>query len=398
MTQLSSTRKLEDRLCSTSSRQADWICAARSDMADDMAIATPSRLDHVQALRGLAAMLVLFAHLALIEGRTATNPILPSSLDWGMMGVDLFFVISGFIMVYVTRDWQAGGGQNRMLGRVPEFLFARATRIYPLYWVVTAALFAVWLVRPDLVFSSSPNNPTVINTLFLIPGWAYPLLEVGWTLVYEMMFYVLFALLLFLPRRFRPLGLLIWAAIALAGNLFSWQSQIPALSVTSTAIAFHLFNPLVFEFLAGAAVGWLYLTRTGDKTVSLALILFGLIGMGMWIFSAVPFEDGWPRVLRLTLPAGALVLGAAWLDHSKVKAPRFAVTLGDWSYSLYLTHLLSLVALSKLWQMAGLQDLPSPLLILIMLSGALIVAGLTHRFIEKPLINLARSGRKRLFT
>lgn len=358
-----------------------------------MAIATPSRLDHVQALRGLAAMLVLFAHLALIEGRTAANPILPSSLDWGMMGVDLFFVISGFIMVYVTRDWQDGGGR-----RVPEFLFARATRIYPLYWVVTAALFAVWLVRPDLVFSSSPNNPTVINTLFLMPGWAYPLLEVGWTLVYEMMFYVLFALLLFLPRRFRPLGLLTWAAIALAGNLLDWQSQIPAVSVTSTAIAFHLFNPLVFEFLAGAAVGWLYLKRTGDKTVSLALIMFGLIGMGLWLFSAVPFEDGWPRVLRLTLPAGALVLGAAWLSSTPVKAPRFAVTLGDWSYSLYLTHLLSLVAMSKLWQMSGLQDLPSPLLIALLLSVSLIVAGLTYRFIEKPLINLARRGRQRLFT
>ncbi len=357
-----------------------------------MAIATPSRLDHIQALRGLAAMLVLLSHLALIEGRTAANPVLPQGLDWGMMGVDLFFVISGFIMVYVTRDWQSGSAR-----RVPEFLFARATRIYPLYWIVTAALFAVWLIRPDWVFSSSPNEPTVINTLFLTPGWAYPLLEVGWTLVYEMMFYVLFALLLFLPRRLRPLGLLVWTVIALAGNLMDWQSLIPPVSVTSTAIAFHLFSPLVFEFLAGTAVGWLYLTRTGDRAVSLAFIILGLIGMGLWLLSGVPFEDGWPRVLRLTLPAGALVLGAAWLSSTSVTAPRVAVTLGDWSYSLYLTHLLSLVAVSKLWCMAELQDLPAPLLIIVLLTVSLIVAGLTYRFIEKPLISRARSDRKTVF-
>jgi exopolysaccharide production protein ExoZ len=116
-----------------------------------------------------------------IEGRTAVNPILPSQLDWGMMGVDLFFVISGFIMVYITRDWREGGGR-----KVPEFLFARITRIYPLYWVVSGALLAVWFVRPDLVFSSSRNTPELLNSLFLIPAHAYPLLEVGWTLVYEM--------------------------------------------------------------------------------------------------------------------------------------------------------------------------------------------------------------------
>lgn len=354
-----------------------------------MAIATPSitetgRLEHVQALRGLAAMLVLVSHLVLIEGRTATDPLLHGALEWGMMGVDLFFVISGFIMVHVTRDWTEGGGK-----KVPEFLFARATRIYPLYWIVSAALFMVWLVRPDMVFSSSANDPQLLNSLLLVPAYAYPMLEVGWTLVYEMMFYLLFAFLLFLPRRWRPLGLLAWAALVLIGNALGWQG--------TSALAFHLFSPLVLEFLAGAGVALIYHRVSGNRRLALILCAVGLTGLLVWFFGGQPFEDQWPRVLRLTLPAAALLLGAAWLDRHGVRAPRFAVTLGDWSYSLYLTHLLSLVAVAKLWTLVGLAALPSPFLIAVLITTSLIVAGLTYRLIENPLVDMARAARKRLF-
>lgn len=106
--------------------------------ASQMSFETPTRLGHVQALRGFAACLVLLSHLGQIEAGTVTNPILPASTVWGNMGVDLFFVISGFIMVYITRDGYEGG-----LKRVPEFLFARITRIYPLYWIISAALLIV---------------------------------------------------------------------------------------------------------------------------------------------------------------------------------------------------------------------------------------------------------------
>lgn len=349
-----------------------------------MSIATPTRLDHVQALRGVAAFLVLMAHLMQIEGRTATHPMLPSQLDWGMMGVDLFFVISGFIMVYITRDWRDGGGR-----KVPEFLFARITRIYPLYWVVSAALLAVWFVRPDLVFSSSRNTPELLNSLFLVPAHAYPLLEVGWTLVYEMMFYILFALILILPGRFRAFGLLLWAGLVIGGNLMGAQYW--------GSIPFHLFSSLSLEFLAGAATALIYLRIQGSRPLAYGLIGLGVIGMGIWFFIGGPFQDEWPRVLRLTGPACALILGAAWLDRHGAKAPIAAVRLGDWSYSLYLTHLLSLVLLGRVWTMAGLSDLPAPVLIFALIAFSLLIAGLTYYLIEKPLINLARQARFRLF-
>jgi exopolysaccharide production protein ExoZ len=350
-----------------------------------MSIATPTRLDHVQALRGVAAFLVLMAHLMQIEARTAASPILPGQLDWGMMGVDLFFVISGFIMVYITRDWRAGGGR-----KVPEFLFARVSRIYPLYWIISAALLAVWFIRPDLVFSSSPNEPQLLNSLLLVPAYAYPMLEVGWTLVYEMMFYCLFALILILPGRFRPMALFVWAALVVLGNQLGGQA--------AGAIPFHLFSSLSLEFLAGAATALIYLRFHGSRPLAYALITLGIVGMGIWFFIGGPFQNEWPRVLLLTLPACTLILGAAWLDRHGATAPRAAVILGDWSYSLYLTHLLSLVLLARLWTMAGLQDVAAPILILTLVIFSLMVAGITYHLIEKPLIGVAKRARERLFT
>jgi peptidoglycan/LPS O-acetylase OafA/YrhL len=349
-----------------------------------MSIATPTRLNHVQALRGFAAMLVLLSHLAQIEARAVMSPWLPSTSEWGNMGVDLFFVISGFIMVFVTRS-----DVKSPTTYVPEFLFARVARIYPLYWIVSAALLIVWLIRPDLVFSSSANDPQWLNSLFLIPAYAYPLLEVGWTLVYEMMFYVLFAFLLLLPRHYLPWGLLGWALWVAAGYMFGWQNE--------NALAFHFFSPLVFEFIAGAVVGLIYLNVTGSRGLALLCIALGLAGLLIWFFIGGTFEDQGPRVLRLLGPACLLVLGAAWLDRHGSSVPEAFVRLGDWSYALYLTHLLSLSAFGLIWSALGLSHWPAGIFILLSTSVALIGAALTYRFIEAPLIETAKRLRQKIF-
>ena len=349
-----------------------------------MSFETPTRLNSVQALRGFAACLVLLSHLGQIEARTSASPLLTSSSNWGNMGVDLFFVISGFIMVYITRDWLKGG-----LTRIPEFLFARVTRIYPLYWIVSAALLLVWWVRPDLVFSSSPNEPELLNSLFLIPAYAYPLLEVGWTLVYEMMFYILFAALLMLPLKARVWGLLALTLIVTVGYFAGLQE--------GSALRLHLFSPLVLEFLAGTFIGLAYLKLEGSRALGFVLAAVGLAGMLVWFGLGLPFEDQGPRVWRLTLPAAALVLGAAWLDRQTVSVPNFAIKLGDWSYSLYLTHLLTLGLIAQLWGLAGWQNAPAPLFLITSVAAAFLVAGLTYHLIEAPLIEAARTARRRVF-
>lgn len=352
-----------------------------------MGIATSSRLDHVQALRGLAAMLVLFSHLLPIEAKTAAHPILPDSAAFGMMGVDLFFVISGFIMVYVTRDWD--GGQRH--SRAGEFLFARAARIYPLYWIVSAALLLVWLIRPDLVFSSSPNEPQFLNSVFLIPAYAYPMLEMGWTLVFEMGFYLVFALLLFLPAKIRPLGLLAWGTAIALGMTMGVQHR--------GAILWHLFNPLTFEFLAGAVTALIFMRWRAPLWLARTLIALGCAGLFIWFLlgGVFTFEDGWTRVLRFTAPSCALLLGAAWLDRHGRNAWHPAVWLGDISYSLYLTHLLSLSLAAKIWVWAGLSGAPSGLLLTALTGFAIIVAGFAYNWIETPILKGTKRLRRRWF-
>ena len=349
-----------------------------------MSFETPTRLNYVQALRGFAASLVLLSHLGQFEASTLTNSILLVSTVWGNMGVDLFFVISGFIMVYITRDGYEGGPK-----RVPEFLFARVTRIYPLYWIVSAALLIVWLIRPNLVFSSSGNDPQLLNSLLLLPAYAYPLLEVGWTLVYEMMFYIFFAFLLILPMRWRGWGLLASAGIVSVGYALGWQG--------GSALQFHLFSPLVLEFLAGTFTGLTYLRLKGSKPLAFSLVIVGLMGLLVWFFLGAPFEDQGPRVWRLTLPACALILGAAWLDRFEMKPPKFAVTLGDWSYSLYLTHLLSLGLVAQLWLLMGWESTSSLPFLIVAIALSIGVSGLTYRLIEAPLIQKAREARQNLF-
>jgi peptidoglycan/LPS O-acetylase OafA/YrhL len=346
-----------------------------------MAIATPSHLAQIQSLRGVAALLVMVSHLVQIEARSVSRPILPDSFTYGMLGVDLFFVISGFIMVFVTRDWVKPG-------RIGEFLFSRAARIYPLYWIVSLALFAVWIIRPELVFSSSPNQPNLLNSVLLFPSYAYPLLEVGWTLVYEMGFYFVFALLLLLPARARPIGLCLWGVIVALGLAFGWQS--------THAVMFHLINPLTFEFLGGAAMGLAFLRWEGSRTWGWGLVIVGGLSLALWfVIGGATFEDGWPRVIRFTAPSAALVLGAALLDRHGISPFKPLATLGDWSYSLYLTHLLSLVLVSKIWRALGLEL--TPLFLILAVSFAILVSGLTYRIIEAPLHTGARKIRRRFF-
>jgi exopolysaccharide production protein ExoZ len=163
------------------------------------------------------------------------------------------------------------------------------------------------------------------------------------------------------------------------------------------SIPFHLFSSLSLEFLAGVATAWYFLRVDATRSLAYVFIALGVIGMGVWFFIGGPFQDEWPRVLRLTIPACALILGAAWLDRHGAIAPRAAVHLGDWSYSLYLTHLLSLVLLGRIWTMAGLSGLPAPVLIIALIVFSLAVAGLTYYLIEKPLIHLAKHARGKLF-
>ncbi len=356
-------------------------------MTDTSATPESLRLNNIQALRGIAALLVVFSHLWKIEEKYSPLPLLNNNFNFGMLGVDLFFLISGFIMVYITAKTAFGA---KSVGR---FLFSRTTRIYPLYWVVTLAVLGLYLIYPDMVFSSAVAEPDIVKSFLLWPDKTFPLLQLGWTLIHEMGFYLIFGLLLFFPSRLRMWALIGWVICLGIGLYLNWNEINPVFNI--------LFHPLSFEFLAGAFLAYIFLSI--QRLPSWALFIIGALGVitSILFWTGTPsdlFNSRWSRVLYFTAPLSALLLGAVYLERVGKLAPKALIKLGDWSYSLYLTHLLTLSLIGKLWapfEQPGIWD--NMVMLWIMLLASILIAFFTYSIIEKPCINYSQTLRHKWF-
>ncbi|MEQ9506215.1 MAG: acyltransferase [Hyphomonas sp.] len=276
------------------------------------------KLQSVQALRGIAALLVVVYHARALElaglARVgSTEPALISGLfASGFAGVDLFFVISGFIMVWVTQRQPAGPATSA------DFLFARVTRIYPVWWAA-AALGTLYLalsggvalidssgttLRPD-----TPEYQYILKSFLLIPQPEYPVLLIGWTLIHEVYFYLVFTLILLLPRSVMPYALLVWGIAIVAASLAGLPLPIAQNFLT---LAVH---PMTMEFIFGAIVGIIITSglvwRAGVVTLLAALALVAALGLQG---EPTAYTLQWGRVLQIGLPCAALIYGLAGLD------------------------------------------------------------------------------------
>ncbi|XBQ16373.1 MAG: acyltransferase [Oceanicaulis sp.] len=347
------------------------------------------KLEWIQALRALAALLVLGLHLGQQETRFLEAAISPVFAAAGMSGVDLFFVISGFVMVWVTRHAPHGSA-----GFSARFLYARITRIYPPYWLATAAMLAGYLLL-DGAFSRQAGDLNVPASLALWPVGGPPVLVVGWTLIHEMYFYLVFAALLLAPRRWLPALLAVWiATAALAG----------ALLAPGSAPVLHLItHPLTAEFVLGCGAG--LLAASGRRAFALPSIGLGVVWwlaatiLIDWSPGAIP-PAGWDRVAAFGIPAAFIVYGVAGLDLDTASRPsRVLIRLGDWSYALYLIHLPLVAALARVWA-AVLPEGGVVGSVGYLVTGAAIsiaAAGLMHRLFEQPVLRLTRKAGDRLF-
>ena len=350
----------------------------------------PPLLQSVQILRGVAALLVVVFHLVAfeVEGEALFGSVV--LLDRGSAGVDMFFVISGFVMVWVTR--------NRS-GSVGGFLYSRASRIYPLWWVY-AGIMAVWL-------GASAGEPgSLLRSFALLPQAGAPVLEVGWTLIHEMYFYAVFAGLLCLPRERLAEGLLAWAlAVALCALVLS----APPLAGSVVELA---TSPLTLEFLMGAGLA-LMLERGRVVTACTAWVELGA-GLVLLVLAMGFAPEAWfvaypnmAKVVMFGVPCALVVDGCVGVERAGGWASgvwsRFGTRLGDASYSLYLSHLFVLSAGGKAFALAasvtGLAvfDLasgaPVPRLLFAVagVAACVVVADASHAWLEKP---MARSLRR----
>ncbi|RYE62049.1 MAG: acyltransferase [Oxalobacteraceae bacterium] len=305
----------------------------------------------IQALRGIAAIAVVLFHLGLF--------------NIGYAGVDVFFVISGFVMGTIGHREAPG-----------KFFFKRLIRIAPLYWIVLLMLCALSLV-PNLATKFGFDAVSLVKSLLIIPyfdvnGHVAPILFIGWTLNYEMFFYVVFAIGLF----FRATNAFSYSALPLlvaAGMLFPAQN---ALWVTYT-------NPLLLEFLAGMLLAQMASIR--GVRMGYFVLVAGILCFALASHYNINESQNVLRVILLGILATLLVYGAVAIERAG-GWPTFKPfeLVGDASYSLYLWHGLVISTMTRVF--------PSPSLSskLLTVLASIAFALLSFRYLEKPVTNLLR--------
>ena len=339
----------------------------------------------IQMLRALAALAVVTHHtLEMSNGAAA-----PFSPDWlttsGASGVDIFFVISGFIMLHVSFR------PNRPPPSPGQFPFRRATRIYPFYWLCCLAILLA--ASAGFMRGQRWSAADVFTSLTLLPG-DNALINVAWTLVYELYFYLIFAvMLLFRSMRVAVIGstlsiICFWLAAGL----------VPLPSVQS-----FLADPIPLEFCMGLWLAWAFAHwESSFRSLSLGLVL-GAAGIG--IMAAAPLVihhadtaglPGLPRVLGWGVPAVLVMLAALPIGPPHNWFARSAVLLGDASYALYLTHVFVMIAygwLLKSTRIGALDQIP---VVFAVVAAAIVTAILAHLLVERPLLAMVRrlTGRQ----
>ena len=301
-------------------------------------------LYNVQALRFFAALAVATSHIAdLLIPHNPRNAWF-WTVPW-TAGVDLFFVISGFMMVLLTHG-TFGSHQA-----ASSFLLRRAARIVPAYWFFSAVLVAVVLLAGGRLKGTTATLDQIMTSFTFLPwprsdGQLNPILAQGWTLNYEAFFYLVFALAL-LHRR--GLTALCIAFCALTTMRPFWPEQLFMLRFWS--------NPIILEFAAGFGLAVLYLKgkRFSDGTA----LLVGITAVVSFVALNGVHLGAYNRVAHWGLPA-LLICASMFLSREPQalgSVQRFIRLGGDASYSLYLSHYLIINVVALVWKRAGL-DLP----------------------------------------
>lgn len=336
----------------------------------------------IQALRGIAAFLVVIAHS--IEHGPSESP--NAIVLTGRFGVEIFFVISGFVIMLAAGAGRFSAGQ---------FIARRIWRVVPLYWMTTFLVAAMALASPATFATTVFDLGYLIKSLAFIPmplpgtlDWR-PLFKLGWTLNYEIFFYLLMAMT-FWAKSARLRGALVITAL-LACFVASF------FVAPSRSVLAYYANLSVLPFAIGvmmATLGGQRLAQLpGVAKAALAVLAFGLT----LLFYQTPYDQTKVLSGHLVMAAAAGTVVAAFLALEGRGRRSFLKWCGDISYSLYLTHMFVVgagwVLINRLYPDAGYLGLT--VMIAGIIGASLVVAHLSYRILEKPLLGLFPKQRNR---
>jgi peptidoglycan/LPS O-acetylase OafA/YrhL len=343
----------------------------------------------IQILRAVAALMVVLSHAqgdALLEAVKAGESFTRFTLLALDAGVDLFFVISGFIMVHASQGLFAKPGASG------SFLSRRLIRIVPLYWLITAIFLIIFCYIAWVGKRSFPSLAEIAASLSFVPfarpedGEPRPFVSLGWTLNYEMFFYVIFACFVRFNRDLAISLIALVLALAVGAGMI--------LHPAATVLAYWS-DPIVLEFVLGMFIARLWQNGFALQrgfvlplvVIGLALLAFDYNAMAHAPPGTVEI-NGFGRLFGCGVPMAlifaAIVLARPGFSTESRWASSLAF-LGDASYALYLFHPLVIIFARKAYMALGL---PSAIgfwpLVLADLPLAVILAIIVHMRVEKP--------------
>lgn len=301
----------------------------------------------------------------------------------GGRGVDVFLVISGFIMVHITKNRKT----------TPErFALDRLTRIAPLYWIFTGLMVLVVMVAPALVNATGLGTWHTISSYLFIPSIhpddnaIQPILRVGWTLNIEMFFYLLIVLAMMINMKYWARIVIVWVLIlAMIGTIT--KPAAPTFDLWTSAYMLH--------FAAGMVLG-----RLCDRLPALhPAVSLGLILAGFAVLLTMPIQGTHgvtPQFLLITASATAIVFGALTLERANALVRiRGLATLGNASYALYLSHYFVLGVVRVVWPDGASGTLAYDLafLVTVLVVASAVSVGV-YKWIERPLTLFLRGTRR----
>lgn len=297
------------------------------------------RFDGIQTLRGIAAVMVVLEHIRF--------------LACGAFGVDIFFCISGFMIMYTTHN------------STKYFFRKRLLRIVPFYYLMTIGTFGLLLLFPSMFEQSKASLPALIKSLLFIPfdmggGVLQPLMRIGWTVNCEMFFYLLFWIAFHISHKYRGIicSLFLFACVAIGayvsgGNTWTGGS-LPTMPLPAPLLFYG--NPVMLEFALGiicyyAAKGiYTFLLKhpaPSPKLKGCILLISVLLLLVRLIHSTANINIlGYRRLLYWGLSAMLLVL-CFFVIGLFLKMPSWSIRLGDISFSLYLIHYYPIMVLDR---------------------------------------------------
>ena len=348
----------------------------------------PSRLNWLQSLRGISVVAVMLHHLTSANDAYFKNNGSVNFLYFGHCGVDIFFVISGFIMYHLYhRDWSRPE-------QFTSFIIRRFTRIYPIYWIITTAVLALALLLPGALKEYKLNPFYLIESYSLLPlGYSIgnPVIPAAWTLFHEMKFYIVFSGCILFQRSAIVLWIAGWIALTVLQTLWLLRPESLHQGVN------FVFSPYNFEFLLGCIIAW-YVSKKKPRLI--VGILSGV--SGVVVISAIAYfdnqrflENTLAHILLYSIPSTLFVLAVAVMDTSSrfnSYTNRPIILLGDSSYSLYLIHYPVYAICSIVTIRLGLSShLPMWMIFLLMISISTVISLFFHARIERPLINILKA-------